>query len=551
MPIKLNTAPVVRPASAYVLPPPGTFDTLIPPKFTSWRGDQPRAIITTIDSARRFVAQAAPTGFGKSLMYVAIAQLTGLRTCILTSTKGLQEQLITDFNGDGIDRLVDIRGQNAYRCIRARDFDFPEHTTCDFAPCHAGRACSIKDGGCLYFDQYRKASVAGVVISNYSYWLHINKYGKGLGEFDLLVLDEAHDAPDTLAEFMSVEIDPGDLPGTMRMMDPGADIHQWKEWAHYNLAQCTARHEQLVGRMRSIERADTAMIREAGKLKRLIGKLENLREATDDWVIEKVDKRPTGYVMRFDPIWPWKSAEKYLFRGIKKVMLVSATLRTKTCDLLGIDSKDLEFYEYNSNFPVARRPVIHVPTVQMNHRITPEGTKTWLTRIDQIIGTRLDRKGIIHTVSFARAKSILENSEYSAHMLLNETKNTKWIVERFKRAKAPCILVSPSITTGYDFPYDECRYQIIGKLPFPDNRAKVIKARMENDKDYSNYMTMQVLIQEAGRGMRAEDDLCETIVIDDNLLWFMQTNKHFAPKWFRDALVWASYNPPPLALPAP
>lgn len=545
MAIKVRT---VSPPTSYSLPAPTDFAELFPAKFTSWRGDQPRAVCTTIDSDKRFVAQAAPTGFGKSLMYVAIAQLTGWRTCILTSTKGLQEQLLRDFNGDGIRRLSDIRGQNAYRCVAAQEFGFHELTTCDFAPCHAGRRCAKKDGGCLYFDAQREATVAPVVITNYAYWLSVNKYGKGLGPFDLLVLDEAHDAPDTLAEFMSVELDPNDLPMGMRLLDSGADIEQWREWAKYNVDSLAQKLDSYTARMRMADSVPRDILRQAQQAKRVLGKLQDLSMAADDWIIEKVDKKPHGYVMRFDPIWPWKSAEQLLFRDIKKVMLVSATLREKTAALLGIPDDDLDFQEYDSGFPKQRRPVIHVPTVQMSHRTTPEQKKQWLTRIDQLIAPRIDRKGIIHTVSFARAKEILDHSEYAQSMILNETKNTKWCVERFKQSSAPCILVSPSITTGYDFPYSECLWQIIGKLPFPDNRAKVIKARMENDKKYSNYITMQVLIQMSGRGMRAEDDLCETFVIDDNFQWFMEYNKQFAPKWFRDAVVWASYNPPPLPI---
>lgn len=535
------------PPAVYELPPPSTFGELLPAKFTEWRNDQPKSILTTVDSDRRFVAQAAPTGFGKSLMYIAIAQLTGWRTCILTSTKGLQEQLLADFNSDGTTRLVDIRGQNAYRCVAAAQFGQAEYTTCDFGACHAGRYCSNKDGGCIYFDQYRKALEARIVVTNYSYWLNINKHGQGLGKFDLIVLDECHDAPDILAEFMSVEIAPDEasLIGS-KLMDPGCDIKQWANWAGYVLPKAQTHFDKLKSMVQLVSSSKTS--RDMSTVKRLIGKLETLKEAADDWVIEKIDKRPTGYAMRFDPVWPYKFAESLLFRGVPKVMLVSATLRHKTAELLGIDESNLNFYDYDSSFPKARRPVIHIPTVQMNHRTPPENLKIWLQRIDQVIRNRQDRKGIIHTVSFARAKQIMDHSEFSHLMLLNESKNTKYIVERFKSSREPMILVSPSISTGYDFPFDECEYQIIGKLPFPDNRAAVIKARMENDKDFSNYITMQVLIQMCGRGMRAAADMCETLIIDDSIQWFMKHNgQKFAPAWFREALIWGNTMPKPLA----
>lgn len=537
------------PEPTYELPPPSSFGDLFPPKFTEWRNDQPKAILTTIDGDRRFVGQAAPTGFGKSPSYLGAALLSGKRTAILTSTKGLQEQLIADFNGDGKQRLVDVRGQNAYRCIAAVDFDYPEYTTVDRAPCHTGRQCTKKSGGCKYYDAVRAAKEAQIVVTNYAFWLSINRYGEGLGNFELLILDEAHDVPDILADFMSIEISPEEMvPVAGKLMDPGADIRQWAEWAGYWHTRVEQRLEQLTHIIRTSPIMPQGAIRESGTLKKLLGKLESLTEAGDDWVIEKVeDKRNHTWKMRFDPLWPYQHAEKLLFAGIPRVVLMSATLRDKTAKLLGIDDADWDFHEYGSNFAKERRPIIHVPTVQMKFSTSESDLGLWCQRIDQIIRGRQDRKGIIHTVSFARAKMVLENSDFRSLMLLNDSKNTKWTVERFKTSTEPCVLVSPSVTTGYDFPYTECEYQIIGKLPFPDNRAKIIKARMEHDKEFSEYITMQVLIQMCGRGMRAMDDSCETIIVDDSITWFMGRNgKKFAPRWFTEALVWATSLPRPL-----
>ena len=101
--------------------------------------------------------------------------------------------------------------------------------------------------------------------------------------------------------------------------------------------------------------------------------------------------------------------------------------------------------------------------------------------------------------------------------------------------KPPAILVSPSVVTGYDFPYDECRFQIVGKLGFPDTRDPIMKARIKKDPDYSSYLAMQSLVQSSGRGGRATDDWCETFIIDDNAKWFLWKFKHFAPDWFMRA----------------
>src|SRR5207253_552582 len=101
-----------------------------------------------IDSNKRFISLCAPTGFGKSLMYFMAAVLTGKRTVILTSTKGLQDQLLSDFGKIS----SDIRGMSNYSCPKAASLGYPTYTTVADAPCQSGYKCPIKSGGCNYFD---------------------------------------------------------------------------------------------------------------------------------------------------------------------------------------------------------------------------------------------------------------------------------------------------------------------------------------------------------------------------------------------------------------
>lgn len=93
------------------------------------------------------------------------------------------------------------------------------------------------------------------------------------------------------------------------------------------------------------------------------------------------------------------------------------------------------------------------------------------------------------------------------------------------------------MTTGWDFPYDQCEFQIIGKVMFPDTQGGIAKARAAHDKDYGNYIAAQNMVQASGRGMRAEDDRCETFIIDDNIEWFVSMCRRlgFLPKWWLDS----------------
>jgi Rad3-related DNA helicase len=104
------------------------------------------------------------------------------------------------------------------------------------------------------------------------------------------------------------------------------------------------------------------------------------------------------------------------------------------------------------------------------------------------------------------------------------------------RTKPGAVLVSPSVTTGYDFPFGDCEYQIVCKVPFPDSRDPITAARTLVDPRYPSHLAMQALVQMVGRGMRAPTDQCETFIVDAHAHWFLSKHADLAPKWFRRAV---------------
>jgi Rad3-related DNA helicase len=177
----------------------------------------------------------------------------------------------------------------------------------------------------------------------------------------------------------------------------------------------------------------------------------------------------------------------------------------------------------------------HIPTIRLNFRTTDMELRQWVARIDQIIRPRQDRKGIVHTISYKRRDVVMVRSKMRDILVSHKRLDTESVVRKFKAAYPPMVLVSPSMATGWDFPDEECRYQIIGKIPYPDTRGKIMKARTKTDKEYTSYVAMQQLVQACGRGVRSESDWCETFVIDDNVKWFLPNYRHMAPEWFREA----------------
>lgn len=104
--------------------------------------------------------------------------------------------------------------------------------------------------------------------------------------------------------------------------------------------------------------------------------------------------------------------------------------------------------------------------------------------------------------------------------------------------KPPAVLVSPSMIRGYDFPGEECEVVVIGKVPWPDGRGAISKARGEIDPQFPAWAAITAVQQEAGRAVRSEWDRCEIFIVDDDWEWFWKRNWKMAAGAFRDAVTW-------------
>lgn len=506
-----------------LLPPPSVFGLT---GFDTWRPYQAEAAQACTDSPYRFVVLVAPTGSGKSLTYLTTSVLRNQRAVILTSTKGLQNQLARDYASLG---MVDIRGKANYECVALRD-----GSTCEQAPCSVGVGCTLRHTECKYYSALRAARKAPLVVTNYACWLNLESYtDEGLGRCDLLVCDEAHAVPSILSSFLEFKISRKKMPVAGYLPSNGVELDKlttidWVSWAKSVLPGIVARVDKLQQYLKRTKGGNRAERKEYLQLCRFYTGLAQLvKAAPDEWI-----SAVTPDEVQLTPIWPAKYSS-VLFRNVQNVICTSATVCRKTMALLGVVD-DMELLEYPHTFPLQNRRLTHIPTVRLNYRTDKYGMRKWLMHIDQIIDSRRDRKGLLHTISYARRDFVLANSRHADIMLTHQRANTEFTVRRFKTIQKPQLLVSPSMGTGWDFPYTECEYQIIGKVPYPDTTDKITKARCKSDRDYAGYIAMQELVQACGRGVRAPDDHCETFIVDDNALWFIPRNRQFAPDWFME-----------------
>lgn len=523
-----------------VLPPPSSIIGIS--KFDRWYPNQDRVfsdVLSWLSSSQRFLGLSLPTGAGKSLLSVLSAHSSGRRAVILTATKGLQAQIGRDFS----DLVVDIRGQNSFQCLLSDG----EMIMADEGPCHQGFQCQYKASGCPYYDRLRKALRSQVVVTNYAYYLVQHRYSTGLGDISLLILDEAHLALSALESMLAVYVDKAEIE-SMGAYFPGKGYEDWDGWKGWALSQVdkvelieSQLKEQLKDMWNQGDRAPSAMLRAHRAASMVARKLREVVDSKGAWVWER---RSHGWLL--SPVWV-TDYMPLLYRDIGKVMSMSAVLTPKLMEVLGtpVEENRAGYVEMPSYFPPENSPIIHIPTVRMSHRSSNEDLAMWVARIDQIIDRRLDRKGIIFTTSYARRDLVLQKSRHKGIMISHGTKDVVQAVNKFKQAKAPAVLVSPAVTSGWDFSMEESgqgkpQYSIIGKIPYPDTRVPAVRARMDRDNDWTSWMAMQTLVQEAGRINRSVSCKGEIFVVDDSWLWYWKRYKNFAPNWFRERVVGSS-----------
>lgn len=492
----------------------------LPAKFDSWRPNQEEALGRLLQSTKRVKALCAPTGFGKTAVYIAYALITQQNTCFVTDSRALQDQLMFDFAEIG---LVDIRGRRNYVCDLKPDYT-----------CEEGYATRCPYKGtvmCPSSQAEIRAACSPLVVTNYDKWTSARKFGQGMNHFQQVVFDEGHEAPAALARAMQVELNEKEIGERLHMDFPkpsqAEEFVNWKPWAVE--AKGIAEEQMTLARQRLQDpNAKPSWVRHYLHMRNLTRRLSILSTANaNNWI---VDTSRFGY--QFDPVAVGRYSESTLLLRVPSVLLVSATLQPKTLHMIGVGKEHYDFQEYDSDFDPTRCPVYYVPTMRVDSK-APDLSMLWI-RHDQIASPRTDRKGIVHTISYARRDDILKASRFSPSMLINQQGEASTdIVESFKGSAPGTILVSPSVGAGFDFPGRECEWQFICKIPFPDGRSKIQKARQEADKEYGPYQAINTLVQTFGRGMRSKEDRCENFIGDDHLEWFYPRYKHLAPRSFR------------------
>jgi len=421
--------------------------------------------------------------------------------------------------------MRDIRGRANYECTNYKNCDDGFDNECSRAQTDA----------CPYTRAVTAAQQSSLPETNYAYWLYSQGVrNKAFEDTQLIICDEFHSAEGQLSSFASVKVYSREIG---------------KEFEHLRLERDGSMSEQV----QSPDWCDWAKT-----------KIEEIGDADKD------DKDPLSdrcrRIAKMGPNWVWQFDDRghvtfepvrlsgftsRLFAGVPRVLLMSASLSEFTLKLLLPPDLPYEYRAWPPVFPQDHAPVYHIPTVKLNWKSTDEDYKTVISAADLIIDGRSDRKGIIHTVSYARTKRILNHSRHARRFIWNaDSGNLSVALEQFRRS-SDGILVTPSVEEGFDFPADQCEYQIVLKFPFPNEAQRVIKERCAQIPGYRLHYAAQKIVQMRGRPIRSYHDRAEMFVLDNSVKQLSgPEGRSYLPSGFRIFTVNSVPKAPPKIDPA-
>lgn len=493
----------------------------LPSHFTSFRSDvgQARIIMSLIQSDKRINVLQAPPGSGKTV--IAIAAALGLegRALYLTKTKALQNQLYNDMNTVKGGMSL-INGHSHYECASmscggAGDDDL------DFY-------CSDRPS-CRYQAKVNEAKLKDIDLSNYAHWFQCHKSGDDnrLGSFDLLICDEAHGLVSILSEMASISIKRSVFERLLDIRLPALNTpsDSWAGWARHALP--------VVSRILDGNGQSSFSTRDIAKIKSAHALLTRILDEAPyaEWVTYSLPYS-SGFDLR--PANISRYVEPFLFRGIKRILLISGTIFPEDVTLLDLAPDDVSFLPVSSPFDPRNRPVIYYPStpaVRVDRNMSDGDERIWVNRIDTILNFERGVKGIIQARSYDRSNVIAALSRHKTTIMTYDRESAAEMIENFKQYSAPCCLVGPTLEEGVDLPYDLCEYVIWAKVPFLNMSDPFSKAMQARDKHYSNREVARSIIQGSLRGVRSGTDRCRVWMIDKHWSHFRMQPYFF--DWFK------------------
>jgi Rad3-related DNA helicase len=269
-------------------------------------------------------------------------------------------------------------------------------------------------------------------------------------------------------------------------------------------------------------------------------------DAGEPWVISE-NRHDTMINVKLKPVYVGRFLTNNVWNRAEKVVLSTATMPyrnrpKKWLSRIGRDPTTAKIISKPMPFDAANRQI------RADYQIGSMSSGGVVDNWNQILDTlrsigdnHAGEKGIVHTVSYSRAKDVHnELPELTMAHEADSDADAEEVINRWQLSDKQ-MLLTPSMTEGVDLVGDKCRFQVLLKAPYRtlgDPRVNYL-LNEEGDWEWYNDVTAREIIQSVGRAVRTPDDYATYYVLDSK---FDQVLSGRTPNWFEDAIIRSPQN---------
>ncbi len=483
-------------------------------------------IIEAIEDGKHNIVLNAPVGLGKSLVAYVVASYfndkNAWKTYIYTSTKFLQDQYTKDF-----DDIQTGKGRSNFQCLQHAQLNNCENGRCkkevNFSCQHGITKAEYpqvlttpiifkneEEDHCPYWEQKIQAIKAPKSLLNYTYALTDKAYINHFPTREITIYDEGHNIEKEMMSFLELKLSKQqikkDLGYTLQYHETIPD------WIN-ELETLKELYNDLANKHKKINKEKYDKY--SSRAQTINQTIKNIKQDTNNWVYKTETFKKYNYII-FKPITIDQYTDQLFGQSQYNIIMSGSILKPKTfADELGITIN--EYIEVPSIIPPENRPIKKYYAGSMSRRNIQNNKTQLIQHIKAIEQAHPDVKGVIHTFTYAISNMLKEELEDNPRFIFHNSHDREQVIKQFKQLQGNEILVSAYAWEGVDFPYDEARFQVICKNPFPNIGDKQVQARDKIDYGWLYRQQCLVLSQMYGRTNRAPDDFSITYLLDSDI----------------------------------
>ena len=491
-------------------------------------------IYEAIEKGYKYVILEAVSGFGKSGIAITLSDIySNDKSYILNTTKQLSSQYQEEFEKYSFGRIFP---RSDFKCLNR------ENKTCSPSNCKGIKCEYNKSKSCNYLTNVNNSLDSNITFASYPYFILENYFQSEflngetlLPKRKLLILDEGHNIDDQIATNVELTLFSGKMRDVGLNLEMEARYLEESEEYYTFLEKCKLMYETKVNRY----------IKDSIKYNKYyydLIKINKFLEYFKDDPQNIAFKTDGTTRLNFKPIKIDKIIKEVILNYADVCIFMSSSIfNSENFNYdMGINENETYVLKVPNIFELSNNPIKIYNDFNMNYETLGIVSKETIPVIKKILKEHRNEKGVIHTVS-DECKEFIVNRIDNYRLLTHKTEDREEVLSQFKKSKKPLVLVSPSMNEGVDLPGEQCRFQIIYKLPYlpPSPRVERRKATYDDGNDWYLYKMLTKLIQTYGRGIRFEGDQCKTYILD-NRLWEIIENdlqeNRIIPQYFLEAI---------------